>query len=254
MKKQLLLLLTGLCLLAGCGETNGLPTIDDVDHTVIEELEDCSSGIIASASGFLNEISLGIPLAGHSSYPITFSLTDNPTDVINVYTDNPNVLTVETNESKTIWTLKTHKQGQSHLIIEDGDTIIHYRKVVTVKKKLSEEEATEKLYKVDHYMTDVNYSSTFGTVSMVFMDDGTGYISGTESGGVTFKNESFTYSYDPTYDDIAEDHDNWYIYKISNWKVSDLVLDYFAVWNTGDILHLHSNISFVGIFNPIEEE
>ena len=263
MKKQLILLLAAASLLTSCGASSGGESLtpptpfsssidEDVDTTVIEDLSDISSGISVSSSGFLNDISVGMSLAGHSSYAITFSLNDNSTGVVNVRSDNENVLTIDKSSSGTTWTILTHKQGKAHLIIEDGDTIVHFRKLVTVKKKLSQEEVAASLLETDHYKTVTAFESYTGKMTMFFLDD-EGYISGNESGGVSLNNESFSYAYDKTYTDIAEDHDNWYIYKVSNWQLTDFVFDYFAVWNTGDRIHAHTRNALLGIFEPAEE-
>ena len=273
MKKSLLLLLTTSVFLAGCTGTTQSSSNegssvdessisssvedDDVDHTEVEDLSDISSSISVSTAGFLNDISVGMSLAGHSSYQITFEITNNTTGVTNVRSDNENVMTIETNSSKTAWTIKTHKQGKAHIIIEDGDTIIHFRKLVTVKKKLTQEEAAQSLIDVDHFVTIKAFESYTGHMTMVFMNDdattNTGYISGTESGGVTLSNESFNYTYDAKYNDISEDHTNWYIYKVSNWNNSEFTFAYFAVWNTGDRIHAHTNNALLGLFEPAAE-
>lgn len=271
MKKQLLLSLCASLLLAGCSGTNDPETsessepetetsisesvsIDEEDHTELPELSDITSNISVSGSGYLNDITVGMSLATNSDYGIAFTVNNNPTGVINVYTDNPNVLTVEQSESGTSWTLKTHKAGKSHLIIEDGDTIVHYRKLVTVKKKLTEEEVSDLLYDVDHWATNANFAYFTGNTTIVFMENGTGYMNGTESGGVTLNNESFTYEYDATYTDTAEDAEHWFIYKVSNWNETQFVFDYFAVWNTGDWLHAHTRNSLLGVYAPANEE
>ncbi len=284
MKKSLLLLLATSTLLMGCvdnqhpssevpssDETSSKEEIssseetsspssevdDDVDHTPLEDLSDISTQISVSGSGYLNDISVGMSLAGHSSYPITFELTDNATGVTVVRSDNENVLTVESNSSGTAWTLKTHKQGYAHLIIEDGDTIIHFRQLITVKRKMTEEEVAESLLDVDHFVTVKAFESFTGHMTMTFMNDDiespTGYINGTESGGVTLSNESFKYAYDGKYNNIAEDHEHWYIYKVSNWGIDDFIFTYFAVWNTGDRVHAHTGNGLLGIFEPAEE-
>ncbi len=274
MKKSLLLLLATSAILAGCTTNTSVSSNDeassseeissssvvdddDVDHTQIEDLSDVTSGISVSSAGFLNDISVGMSLAGHSSYPITFEIADNTTGVITVRSDNENVMTIETSASGTSWTILTHKQGQAHIIIEDGDTIVHFRKLVTVKKKLSQEEAAASLIDVDHFVTIKAFESYTGHMTMMFMNDdiesNTGYISGTESGGVTLKNESFKYTYDSKYTNIAEDHTYWYIYKVSSWNNSEFTFDYFAVWNTGDRIHAHTNNALLGLFEPAEE-
>ncbi len=276
MKKSLLLLLAASAILGSCtgeiapsSEGNSTEETssnssesssieDDVDHTVPEDLSEISTGISVSSSGYLNDISVGMSLAGHSSYPITFEITNNSTGVTNVRSDNENVLTVETNSSGTVWTLKTHKQGFAHLIIEDGDTIIHYRKLVQIKKKLTQEEVSESLLDVDHFETIKAFESFTGHMTLTFMNDDlespTGYISGRESGGVTMKNVSFKYTYDATYSDISENHEHWYIYKVSEWDdITGFTFAYFAVWNTGDRIHAHTGNALLGLFEPAEE-
>ena len=283
MKKNILLLLASTCLLASCnnvtqsseskgvysgdfgsassGDIQGDSTSssdstsvdDDVDNTPLEDLSDISSGISVSTSGFLNDISIGMSLANHSSYPITFSLTNNPTGKVVVRSDNENVLTAEVSASGTSWTLNTHKQGKAHLIIEDGDGIAHYRTLVTVKKKLTAEEVTASLVEEDFFSTIPGFESATGDLTMWFVEGGTGYIYGTESGGVTLNRESFTYAWNQEYTSIAEDSAYWYVYKVSNWNVSDFVFDYFAVWNTGDRLHAHTRNGLLGILEPSAE-
>lgn len=276
MKKSLLLLLAASAILGSCtgGITPSSEDVsseetssnssesssieDDVDHTVPEDLSEISSGISVSSSGYLNDISVGMSLAGHSSYPITFEITDNATGITNVRSDNENVMTIEASSSGTVWTIKTHKQGFAHIIIEDGDTIIHYRKLVQVKKKLTQEEVSESLLNVDHFETIKAFESFTGHMTLTFMNDDltapTGYISGRESGGVTMQNVSFKYAYDSTYTDIAENHEHWYIYKVSQWNdITDFVFAYFAVWNTGDRIHAHTGNALLGLFEPAEE-
>lgn len=265
MKKNILLLLASAALLSGCSgqsgpvESTDTPPSsseassaidDDVDTTPLEELSDISSGISVSISGFLNDISIGMSLAGHSSYPISFSLTNNPTGKVVVRSDNENVLTAEVSESGTSWTLLSHKQGKAHLIIEDGDGIAHFRKLVTVKKKLTAEEVTSSLVEEDFFSTVPGFESATGDLTMWFVEGGKGYISGTESGGVTLASQSFTYEWNQEYSSIAEDAAYWYIYKVSNWTISDFVFDYFAVWNTGDRLHAHTRNGLLGILEP----
>ena len=270
MKKQLLFALCASLFLAGCSTEGEIPSasdieepsasistsevIDEEDHTELPELSDITSNISVSGSGYLNDITVGMSLATNSDYGVAFTISNNPTGVIKVYTDNPNVLTVEQSESGTSWTLKTHKAGKSHLIIEDGDTIVHYRKLVTVKKKLTEKEVSDLLYDVDHWATNEHFAYFTGNTTIVFMEDNTGYMNGTESGGVTLNNESFTYAYDASYTDTAEDQDHWFIYKVSNWNESQFVFDYFAVWNTGDWLHAHTRNSLLGVYSPAAEE
>ncbi len=276
MKKSLLLLLASSAILTSCiggitpssedvssnedtSSSSSSSSLDeDIDHTVVEELSDITTGISVSSSGYLNDISVGMSLAGHSSYPITFEITNNSTGVTNVRSDNENVLTIEANSSGTVWTLVTHKQGVAHLIIEDGDTIIHYRKLVTVKKKMSQEEVYDYLTEVDHFVTIKAFESFTGHMTLTFMNDDltapTGYISGRESGGVTLSNVSFKYAYDATYSDISENHEHWYIYKVSKWEdIQDFTFTYFAVWNTGDRIHAHTANALLGLFEPAEE-
>jgi uncharacterized protein YceK len=228
-------------------------SIDDADQTVPETLSDIASGISISTDGYLNDIAVGMSLAAHSSYPITFTITSDSSSVVNVRSDNENVLTAVSNASGSVWTIETHKQGYAHLIIEDGDEIIHFRKLVTVKKRLSEDEATASLADIDHFETIPAYEALTGSMSIVFMDDGKGYISGYESGGTTLSNDSFSYEYDGKYSSISENHDHWFIYKVSNWTVSDFVFSYFALWETGDRLHAHTSNALLGIFEPAEE-
>ncbi len=272
MKKSILLLLASTCLLASCnsqtpqedssssGETppssesaDSASIDDDVDNTPLEDLSDISSGISVSISGYLNDISIGMSLAGHSTYPISFTLTNNPTGKVVVRSDNENVLSVEVSASGTSWTLLTHKQGKAHLIIEDGDGIAHFRTTVTVKKKLSAEEVTASLFEEEFFYTVPGFESATGDLVMWFVEGNTGYISGTESGGVTLYSQSFTYEWNQEYTSIAEEADHWYIYKVSNWTISDFVFDYFAVWNTGDRLHAHTRNGLLGILEPSSE-
>ena len=269
MKKNILLLLASTCLLASCNSQtpqNDKPSSsdsssaidstvidEDVDSTPLEDLSDIDSGISVSISGFLNDISIGMSLAGHSSYPISFTLTSNPTGKVVVRSDNENVLTIETSESGTSWTLLTHKQGKAHLIIEDGDGIAHFRTVVTVKKKLSAEEVTASLLEEDFFSTVPGFESLTGDFTMWFIEGGTGYINGSESNGASISRQSFTYEYNQEYSSISEDSDYWYIYKVSNWTLSDFVFDYFAVWNTGDRLHAHTRNSVLAVMEPSSE-
>lgn len=266
MKKPLLFLLAAT-LLASCASntvssssvessvpsSSSSSSADEEDHTEVPDLSDISSGIKISTSGFLSDISVGMSLATNSIYLINFTLTDNPTGKVKVYTDNTNVMSIETNESGTTYKIVTHKAGKSHLVIEDGDTIVHYRKLIEVKKKLTESEVRKLLVDVDHYGTKEEFVSYSGNLQIVFMEGEKGYMSGTESGGVTLNNESFTYEHDATYTSIAEDHDNWYIYRVSNWGETSFVFDYFAVWNTGDWIHAHTKNSLLAILVPQEE-
>ena len=258
MKKTPLLLLATACLLAGCSGASGGSSdsslADDVDSTVLEELDDYNYGISVSISGYLNDISIGMSLANHSSYPISFTLSNNPGGDVVVRSDNENVLTVSQSESGTSWTLLTHKQGKAHLIIEDGDGIVHFRKLVTVKKKMSAEEVTASLVDVDLFATVEGFASSTGDLNIYFTEGNTGYISGEESGGVTLNSQSFTYEWDQDYGTPAEETDYWYIYKVSGWTITDFVFDYFAVWNTGDRLHAHTKNGLLGIFEPSSEE
>ncbi len=269
MKKQLLLLFVSSFLLSGCvsfneassngdsSSSNSIIDESDIDRTELDDLSEIDSKISISSSGYLLDISMGMSLASHSSYAISFELSDNPTGVINVKTDNPNVMTIETSSSGTSWTIKTHKQGKSHLIIEDGDTIIHFRKLITIKRKLTQEEVAQSLIDTDHYKTPAEYETFFGKLTLTFLGDSSGteaYISGTESGGVTLNNNSFSYQYDSTYNSISENHQAWYIYVISKWELTDFKLTYFAVWNTGDWIHLHTSNALLGFFEPVTEE
>lgn len=272
MKKRILLLLASSCLLVSCGgqtpqgdspssggsasrseRSDSASVDDDVDDTPLEDLSDISSGISVSISGYLNDICIGMSLAGHSSYPISFTLTSNPTGKVNVRSDNPNVLSVEVSASGTSWTLLTHKQGKAHLIIEDGDGIAHFRTLITVKKKLSAEEVSASLFEEDFFSTVKGFESATGDLTMWFVEGGTGYISGYESGGVTLNSQSFTYEWKQDYSSIAEESDHWYIYKVSNWTLSDFVFDYFAVWNTGDRLHAHTRNGLLAVLEPSSE-
>ncbi len=234
--------------------SEGSSSIDeDTDDTEVPELSDISTGISIPSSGFLGDISVGMSLATHSEYGISFTLRNNPTDVVNVYTDNPNVLTVEVSESGTSYKLITHKAGKSHLIIEDGDTIIHYRKLIQIKKKKSKEEIDKLLVDTDHWGAHEGFKYFTGSLEIVFMEGAKGYMSGTESGGVTLNNESFNYAYDGAYSSISEEHEHWYIYRVSNWQETSFVFDYFAVWNTGDWLHAHTRNSLLGVLVPMAE-
>lgn len=267
MKYKYLLLVMTTLLMVGCGEQDGgksnnessaetISTIvdsGDIDNTELPELSEISVDISVPISGYLGDINVGMSLATDSEYGISFTLKNNSTGVVNVYTDNPNVLTVEKSESGTSYTLFTHKAGKSHLVIEDGDTIIHYRKLIQVKKKMSKEDVDTLLFDTDHWGSHKQFASFTGTMEIVFMDGAKGYISGTESGGVTLNNEAFTYAYDGTYSSISEEHEHWYIYRVSEWKLTDFVFDYFAVWNTGDWLHAHTRNSLLGIFVPQDE-
>ena len=265
MTKKLILLLSSLCLLASCsntpsggnssggGEASSSSVDDDVDYTVPEDLSEISTGISISISGFLNDISVGMSLAGHSSYPISFELTNNPTGKVTVRSDNTNVLSVDTSSSGTSWTLLTHKQGKAHLIIEDGDGIAHYRTLVTVKKKLTAEEVTASLPEIDYFSTVPGFEYATGNLTMWFVEGGTGYISGNESGGVSLNHQSFTYEYNQEYSTNSEEKEHWYIYKVSDWALADFVFDYFAVWNTGDRLHAYTRNGLLAIVEPSTE-
>ncbi len=267
MKSKYLFLAVTSFLLMGCGEQgNGMSnnessaetisssvSIGDIDNTELPELSDISVDISVPISGYLGDINVGMSLASDSEYGISFTLKNNSSGVVNVYTDNPNVLTVKKSESGTSYTLLTHKAGKSHLIIEDGDTIIHYRKLIQVKKKMSKEEVDALLIDTDHWGSHKQFASFTGQLEIVFMEGAKGYISGTESGGVTLNNEAFTYAYDGAYSSISEEHEHWYIYRVSEWKLTDFVFDYFAVWNTGDWLHAHTRNALLGIFVPQAE-
>ena len=254
MKKRILLGLAAGILLAGCGQAgSGGSSDDNVDHTVVPELSDITTDISVSSAGFLTEISIGVPLASDSSYPISFSFSSGVGGAL-VKSDNENVLTVEGDASGSNWTVITHKIGSAHLIIEDGDTIIHFRKLVTVEKKLTQEETAANLVDVDHFATIPSFESFTGSMTIVFVEGGVGYISGYESGGVSLNNQSFSYASDDTYSSISENHEHWYIYKVSNWGISNFVFDYFAVWNTGDWIQAHTKNTLLGIFAPAAEE
>lgn len=272
LKKKWLVLLASASLLASCGNpeakssqegsipsesSNIVPpssSEDIYDHTELEPLSDISKNISYSTSGYLGDISVGMSLAHQSDYPIVFTLSDNPSGTARVYSDNENVLTASSDASGSSWTLHTHKAGEAHLIIEDGDHILHFRRHIEVKPKLSLEDIKKTVYEVDHWDVNLAFSSFFGNMQLYFFKDGTADINGTESGGVTFNHLKFGYAYAPTYTEAAEDLDHWYIFQVTNWTEQSLVVTYFAVWETGDTLHLHTTQSLLGIFNPAEVE
>ena len=272
LKKKWLVLLASASLLASCGNpeakssqegsipsesSNIVPpssSEDIYDHTELEPLSDISKNISYSTSGYLGDISVGMSLAHQSDYPIVFTLSDNPSGTARVYSDNENVLTASSDASGSSWTLHTHKAGEAHLIIEDGDHILHFRRHIEVKPKLSLEDIKKTVYEVDHWDVNLAFSSFFGNMQLYFFKDGTADINGTESGGVTFNPLTFGYTYAPTYTEAAEDWDHWYIFQVTNWTEQSLVVTYFAVWETGDTLHLHTTQSLLGIFNPAEVE
>ena len=272
LKKKWLVLLASASLLASCGNpeakssqegsipsesSNIVPpssSEDIYDHTELEPLSDISKNISYSTSGYLGDISVGMSLAHQSDYPIVFTLSDNPSGTARVYSDNENVLTASSDASGSSWTLHTHKAGEAHLIIEDGDHILHFRRHIEVKPKLSLEDIKKTVYEVDHWDVNLAFSSFFGNMQLYFFKDGTADINGTESGGVTFNHLKFDYTYAPTYTEAAEDLDHWYIFQVTNWTEQSLVVTYFAVWETGDTLHLHTTQSLLGIFNPAEVE
>ena len=233
---------------------------DIYDHTELEVLSDISRNVSVAGSGYLGDISVGMSLGHNSTYPIVFTLSDNPSGTCRVYSDNENVLTANSDASKSNWTLQTHKAGEAHLIIEDGDGIIHFRHLVSVKPKLDLEAAKKQVYDVDHWEVHPGYVNFCGIMDLYFFKPdaktglGSATIDGTEGGGVTFNKTPFTYSYAPNYTETAEDLEHWYIFQVSNWTEQALVITYFAIWEAGDVIHLHSTQSLVGIFIPAEAE
>ena len=267
-KKSGLALICSALLLAGCNlsfekgssapsgsEAPVLSSSEDIyDHTEIEPLSDISTNIAVGSSGYLGDISVGMSLATGSDYPIVFTLADNPSGTVKVYSDNNNVLTATSDDTGSNWTLHTHKAGAAHLIIEDGDHIIHFRRQVEIKPKLTLEEAKATVYTVDHWDTNPAFASYTGVMQLYFLKDGSAYINGQESGGVSFNNLRFGYEYAPTYENAAEDLEHWFIFQVTGWTEKALIATYFALWDAGDTIHLHTTQSLLGIFNPAEAE
>lgn len=259
MKKSCLLFIASLLLLGSCDVKNAPDSSGssiEYDSTQLEDLDDVNYAISLSSSGCLFDIGLGFSLSTSSTYTLEFTITDGSNDGVNVYTDNPNVLTVAKDGSGK-WATTTHKAGYSHIIIEDSLGMIHFRRKVKVVPKLTKEQAIENTYTPRYWKTAKGFGY-YGSLSMTLFDEMYGYVSGSESDSSTsWDNSSFEYKMvteeERPYNDIAEDYEHWYIFEVTEWKddTVSVQIDYFAMKDSGDLMHVHDQTgSLLGVLSP----
>lgn len=179
-----------------------------------------------SMSDALIDISLDLAVCVNAELQIGFSFKEITTDGAIITTSHPDVLKYEYVGGRHI--IKGLKAGKSYLIIKDHEGYIHYRKAVTVKNAIPEEDIYDYLFNVD------TWYSWFSESTLVFLENKTGIYK--ESDGFTVTG-SFEFTYEL---EKIDTRTNEFIFKFT--EVREKTLEYtpvgFNVSLCGDIIHL----------------
>lgn len=185
-----------------------------------EILTDCST------SDALIDIDIGLAVVTGSELQIGFSFQDITTEGAIVTTSHPDVLQYEYNGGRHV--IKGVKEGKSYLIIKDHEGFIHYRKAVTVKDPLTEEEIYDHLFEVD------TWHSWFGPSTLVFLENKTGIYKESDGFSVT---GSFEFTYELERIDSVT-HEFIFTFTEVREKTVEYTPTGFNVSLAGDIIHM----------------
>lgn len=216
----------------------------------LDELSDINFDMSLTLNGFINDFSMGIPALAGKAHLLDFSFKEAATASAIVKTDRPHVATAEKKGDK--WYVNGVKPGKTHLIIEDGDGVIHYRVVLTVAAPLDEEGAARRLYEVDHWKVAPGFEIFCGNFTTTFMDDLSATMAGVESGGVNLSGATFSVELDQTVLTGAEDPEYWYGFRVKDWKLTDFNLACVLLHKSGDWMHIKTNNALLGAMAPAE--
>ncbi|MGN1262184.1 MAG: hypothetical protein ACI4UT_03900 [Candidatus Enteromonas sp.] len=260
MKKTLLALipLAASLLLASCGNpgSNEEPPVESsssetVQEEPLDDLSDVEYDLSISINGHLNDFLVGVPAIAGESFLLDFgfSIADESTAVVK--TDRPAVASPR--KQGDAWYLDARKAGLTHLIIEDGDGVIHLRMVLEVKAPLKDEDILANLSSVDHWEIQKGWEMIFGNFTVTFFEDGTAAMAGRESGGVNLSGATFRVELDNSIlDGSVYDPAIWTGFAVKNWTVGDFNLSSVIVYKSGDLMHMRTNNALLGMLVPGE--
>lgn len=179
-----------------------------------------------SMSDALIDISLDLAVCTNTELQIGFSFKEITTDGAIITTSHPDVLKYEYVGGRHI--IKGLKAGKSYLIIKDHEGYIHYRKAVTVKNAISENDIYDYLFNVD------TWYSWFSESTLVFLENKTGIYKKSDGFTVT---GSFEFTYEL---ERIDTRTNEFVFKFT--EIREKTLEYtpvgFNVSLCGDIIYL----------------
>jgi len=201
-----------------------------------------------SAGGTLIDIAVGKPLCIGIDYTFSFRYSDTTTiikDSVATTSDN-GVLSIKATSTDGSYILTGNKEGESILKIYDGEGILHYRNLITVRHKILKDDLDEFMVNtVDHFVS----SGYNGKANITFIGDGAGLYSGYD--GTTKFVEPIQFTYE--YTGVSTSSDDEYCFTVTSFPntYSDLVLASIYMDFTGGLLHPVDRYTLVDFFTPV---